>query len=86
MAKYMSFDFSDGECDHCPIIVRIDKDLSFQELNNIDKAIQNKIDEYCSEGEYWDTDEGLVSEVFDNLAVEMNFNYEIINIDYESIG
>ena len=86
MSKYMSFDFSDGECDHRPVIVRIDKDLSFQELNSIDKAIQNKIDEYCSEGEYWDTDEGLVLEVFDTIAVEMNFNYEIINIDYESIG
>ena len=27
MAKYMNFDFTDGECQHFPIIVRIDKDI-----------------------------------------------------------
>ena len=86
MSKYMSFDFSDGECDHRPVIVRIDKDLSFKELEDIDKAVQNKIDEYCSEGEYWSSDEGLISEVVDTIAMEMDFNYEIITIDYESIG
>ena len=86
MAKYMSFDFSDGECDHTPIVVRIDKDLTFEELGNIDKEIQNKIDEYCSEGEYWDSDELLISEVIDTVAATMQFTYEIIKIDYYSVG
>ena len=86
MAKYMSFDFSDGECDHAPVVVRIDKDLTFKELGSIDDEIQKKIDEYCSEGEYWDTDEGLISEVIDKLAISMKFTYEIIKIDYYSVG
>ena len=86
MAKYMSFDFSDGECDHAPVVVRIDKDLTFKEHGNIDKEIQNKIDEYYSKGEYWDSDEQLISEVIDTVAATMQFTYEIIEIDYYSIG
>ena len=86
MAKYMSFDFSDGECDHDPVIVRIDKDLTFKELGSIDKEIRNKIDEYYSKGEHWNSDELLISEVIDTVAATMQFTYEIIEIDYYSVG
>ena len=38
MAKHMNFDFTDGECQHFPIIVRIDKDIDFDTMVNIDNA------------------------------------------------
>lgn len=85
MAKYMSFDFSDGECSHRPVVVRIDKDLTFQQLTDIDKAIQHKMDEYVEEGEYWDTDESLIDDVMKEFSNNFVFDYEIISIDYESV-
>jgi hypothetical protein len=82
MAKHMNFDFTDGECQHFPIIVRIDKDIDFDTMVNIDNAVRKKIDEYIENEEYWDSDEILLTEVLEEKAKEFDFNYEIINIDY----
>lgn len=82
MAKYMSFDFSDGECNHYPIVVRIEQDISFDTMKEIDKATNDKMNEYISNGDYWDTDEILVDNVLKEMSKKYNFNYEIVGIDY----
>lgn len=82
MAKYMSFDFSDGECNHCPIVVRIEQDISFDTMKEIDKATNDKMNKYISKGDYWDTDEILVDNVLKKMSKKYNFNYEIVGIDY----
>lgn len=82
MAKYMSFDFSDGECNHYPIVVRIEQDISFDTMKEIDKFINKKMMEYIEEGDYWDTDEILVDNVLKKMSKKYNFNYEIVGIDY----
>ena len=85
MAKHMSFDFSDGECCHTPVIVRIEKDITFKQMNTIDEAIQGKINEYVENQEYWDTDEFLIDEVMKEFAKSLEFEYSFIFIDYESV-
>ena len=82
MAKHMNFDFTDGECQHFPIIVRIEQDIDFDTMEKIDIAVRNKIDEYIENEEYWDNDEVLLTEVLDEKAKDFGFEYEIINIDY----
>ena len=82
MAKYIEFDFSDTECYHIPIIVRIDKDIEFSIFKEIDESAQKKMDEYIENGEYWDTDEILVTEVMDEFSKKYDFNYEIVTMDY----
>lgn len=85
MAKHMSFDFSDGECSHTPVIVRIEKDLTFGQMNTIDEAIQDKINEYVENQEYWDSDEFLIDGVMKEFAKSLEFEYCFISIDYESV-
>ena len=82
MAKYMSFDFSDGECNHYPIVVRIEQDISYDLMKKIDKATNDKMNEYISNEDYWDTDEILVDNVLKEMSKKYNFNYEIVGIDY----
>ena len=86
MAVHMSFDLSDGECSHTPVIVRIEKDLTFGQMCSIDEAVQNKIDEYVENEEYWGSDEYLIDEAIKKFADELEFKYEFITINYESVG
>jgi hypothetical protein len=85
MAVHMSFDFSDSECSHTPVIVRIEKDLAFKQMTSIDEAVQKKINEYVENEEYWDSDECLLDEVIKQFADELEFKYEFITINYESV-
>lgn len=82
MAKYMSFDFSDGECTHYPIMVRIEQDISLEIMKEIDKAIKDKFSEYVEKDLYWKSDEEFVKTVLDELTKKYNFNYEVIRFDY----
>lgn len=81
-ATYMKFDFSDGECQHFPVEVRIDKKLNHEQLKQIDDSIQQKMNEYIENEEYWDADNILVEDVMNAFAPLMDFNYEIIDFDY----
>ena len=85
MAVHMSFDFSDGECSHTPVIVRIEKDLTFEQMSSIDEAVQKKIDEYVENEEYWDSDECLIDEAIKEFADKLEFKFEFITINYESV-
>lgn len=69
--KYLKFVFGENE-----IIVRIEKNLSFKEANDIFSAVE---EESKKDFLRYDTDEMLVSSVLD----EFDFDYEIIGIDYE---
>ena len=68
MAKYMSFDFSDGECHHYPVVVRINEDISVDVMKEIDKTTQDKMNEYVEREEYWDADDILVDEVMKEFS------------------
>lgn len=81
-ATYVKFDFSDGECQHFPVEVRIDKKLNHEQLKQIDDSIQKKMNEYIENEEYWDSDDILVEDVMKAFAPLMDFNYEIIGFDY----
>jgi dTDP-D-glucose 4,6-dehydratase len=85
MAVHMSFDFSDSDCCHTPVIVRIEKDLTFGQMSSIDESVQKKIDEYVENEEYWDSDECLLDEVIKQFAKSLEFEYSFISIDYESV-
>ena len=80
--RYMSFDFSDGEGQHYPIIVRINKFIDVDIMKEIDKTIQNKMNEYIEKEEYWDTDDILVDDVMKEFAQKYNFNYEFVEMSY----
>lgn len=80
--RYMSFDFSDGECQHYPIVVRINKFVDVDVMKEIDKTIQNKMNEYIENEEYWDCDDILVDEVMKEFAQKYNFNYEFVEMSY----
>lgn len=79
---YMSFDFSDSECQHYPIIVRINKKLSVDVMKEIDKAIQMKMNEYIEKEEYWDADDILVDEVMLSFSEREKFTYEFVEMSY----
>ena len=81
MAKYVSFDFTDGECTHYPIIVRINEDVEFSVLKNINDVIKKQMKKYIDNQDYWDTDEILVDEVMKKCAKKYHFTYEIVSID-----
>jgi hypothetical protein len=80
--RYMSFDFSDGECKHYPIIVRINKFIDVDIMKEIDNATQNKMNEYIEKEEYWDCDDILVDEVMKTFAEKYNFTYEFVEMSY----
>lgn len=80
--RYMSFDFSDGECHHYPIIVRINKFVDVDVMKEIDNATQNKMNEYIENEEYWDADDILVDDVMKEFAQKYNFNYEFVEMSY----
>lgn len=80
--RYMSFDFSDSEGYHYPIVVRINKFVDVDVMKEIDNAIQNKMDEYIENEEYWDCDDILVDEVMKEFSQKYNFTYEFVEIDY----
>ena len=80
--RYMSFDFSDGECKHYPIIVRINKFIDVDIMKKIDNATQNKMNEYIEKEEYWDADDILVDEVMKEFAEKYNFTYDFVEMSY----
>ena len=80
--RYMSFDFSDGECQHYPIVVRINKFVDVDVMKEIDNAIQNKMNEYIENEEYWDADDILVDDVMKEFAEKYNFTYEFVEMSY----
>lgn len=80
--RYMSFDFSDGECQHYPIVVRINKFVDVDVMKEIDKTIQNKMSEYIENEEYWDADDILVDDVMKEFAEKYNFTYEFVEMSY----
>lgn len=82
MAKYMSFDFSDGECHHYPVVVRINEDISPDIMIEIDNATQKKMNEYIEEQDYWDADDILVDDVMKEFAEKYHFTYEFVEIAY----
>lgn len=85
MAKYVSFNFSDGECEHYPIIVRINSDITTEQLKELKKVTFKLMERYIEEGDYWDTDEILVENAiqeFVNKYDLMDFSYEIVGIDF----
>ena len=82
MAKYMQFDFSDYEEKFYPIIVRIDKDISYDLMKKIDDIVNGKINEYFDKDETWDTDEILIDNILKEISKQFDFTYEIIGIDY----
>lgn len=82
MAKYMSFDFSDGECNHYPVVVRINEDISPDIMIEIDKATQKKMNEYIEEQDYWDADDILVDDVMKEFAEKYHFTYEFVETAY----
>ena len=86
MTKYISFNFSNEECDHIHVVVKIDKDFSFQQLREFDKMIKDKINEYVKNEEYWDSDEMLIDEVLKQASETYNFDFEIVSIDYQYFG
>ncbi len=82
MAKYISFDFSDGECHHYPVVVRINEDISVDVMKEIDKTTQEKMNEYVEREEYWDADDILVDEVMKEFSEKYNFTYEFVEMSY----
>ena len=80
--RYMSFDFSDGECKHYPIIVRINKFIDVDIMKEIDKTTQNKMNEYVEKEEYWDADDILVDDVMKEFAEKYNFTYDFVEMSY----
>lgn len=80
--RYMSFDFSDGECQHYPIVVRINKFVDVDVMKEIDNTIQNKMSEYIENEEYWDADDILVDDVMKEFAEKYNFTYEFVEMSY----
>lgn len=80
--RYMSFDFSDGECHHYPIVVRINKFIDVDVMKEIDNSIQKKMNEYIEKEECWDTDDILVDDVMKEFAEKYNFNYEYVEMSY----
>ena len=82
MAKYVSFDFCDGDYNHYPILVRVEQDISFDVMREMDDAINAKINEYVGNGEYWESDDILVNDIMKEMSKKHNFNYEIITVDY----
>ena len=84
MTSYVQFDFSDGECNHLPIIVKIDSQfqLGADDKAYLDKLTQDKIDEYVENQEYWDSDPILIDEIMAEFKKDFEVDYEIINIDY----
>ena len=81
---YIQFDFSDGECNHLPLIVKIDSQfqLGADDKAYLDKLTQDKIDEYVENQEYWDSDPVLIDEIMAEFKKDFEVDYEIINIDY----
>lgn len=81
---YIQFDFSDGECNHYPIIVRIESrfPLGEDDKASLDKLTQDKIDEYVEKQEYWDSDEILIDEILTEFQEDYAVDYEIITIDH----
>ena len=84
MTTYVQFDFSDGECNHLPLIVKIDSQfqLGADDKAYLDKLTQDKIDEYVENQEYWDSDPILIDEIMAEFKKDFEVDYEIINIDY----
>ena len=82
MSNYISFDFTDGDNNSFPIIVRIENEISNEVYKEIDIAIQNRMDEYIEKHEYWDCDDILVDEVMKKYADKYKFNYEFVSINY----
>ena len=84
MTSYVQFDFSDGECNHLPLIVKIDSQfqLGVDDKAYLDQLTQNKIDEYVENQEYWDSDPILIDEIMAEFKKDFEVDYEIINIDY----
>jgi hypothetical protein len=82
--SYIQFDFSDGECNRYPIIVRIESpfQLGADDKAFLDKLTQDKIDEYVENQEYWDSDEILIDEIMAEFKKDYEVDYEIITIDY----
>ena len=86
--SYIQFDFSDGECNHYPVIVRIESQfqLGADDKALLDKLTQDKIDEYVENQEYWDSDEILIDEVMtefkNGFLKDYEVDYEIIAIDH----
>lgn len=80
--RYMSFDFSDGECQHYPIVVRINKFIDVDVMKEIDNATQIKMNEYIEKEEYWDADDILVDDVMKTFAEKYDFNYEFVEMSY----
>lgn len=70
MARYIKFDFGD----EYPILVRVEKDLTQQDYDSIESAIQSFIDHVDDQ---WDANELFVSTIMDSFR----WDYEIIGID-----
>ena len=81
---YIQFDFSDGECNRYPILVRIESrfPLGEDDKASLNKLTQDKIDEYVENQEYWDSDEILIDEIMEEFKEDYEVDYEIIAIDY----
>lgn len=77
MIKYIKFV---SESSGVSLIVGINKDIPFDVISTIEKSLEEKINEYTENGEYWDSDETLICEVMDEYSVVFNFDYEIIEI------
>lgn len=70
MASYLKFDFGDEYL----ILVRVEKNLTQQDYDTIEDAVQSYIDHVDDQ---WDANELFVSTIMDSF----NWDYEIIGID-----
>ena len=55
MAKYLTFSFDDDNISN--ITIRIEEDLTKNQIDEIEDGMQSLVDQYVSNGEYWDSDE-----------------------------
>lgn len=70
MARYIKFDFGD----EYPIIVRVEQDLTDQEYDSIEDAVQAYIDHV--EGQ-WDADDLFVASIMGSF----NWDWDFVTFD-----
>jgi hypothetical protein len=77
MATNISFNFTDGDNVNYPVGVRIEENLTNEQMNEINDTMQSLVDKYVNDGDYWDSDDALVCEVMSSF----NYNWEFICFD-----
>jgi hypothetical protein len=71
MAKYLTFSFDDDNISN--ITIRIEEDLTKNQIDEIEDGMQSLVDQYVSNGEYWDSDEQLVFDVMNSFNYHWDF-------------